>query len=191
VSFGINYPQAADVMLLYADNLFGVCQSQRHVDKYQYQLSTAQLSELYHVILRLVADGYAWHDRHTQCILYEALLQYRHGSVVGDISSVCTDSSLHEDRFESELMNSSQLGMQQMSPSVKMSPPRKHYGAFGDFQNFMQGLQAEDLFALKQFLLKDSSYKQPVSVKTAPGNDKPSVMPNIDDLPGTTNVLHS
>jgi len=170
--------------LLCADNLFGVCQrSHGHVDNYRYHLNGAQLSELYDVILKLVADGYTWHHRHTQCVLYEALLRYRHGSMLSSTPSVCADSNLRGGLFEAELMNSSQLRIQQMSPNVKTGLHRKHYGAFGEFQNFMQGLQAEDLFALKKFLLKDSLYKRPVSVKAVPGVTKASVMD--DDHPGT------
>ena len=175
-------------VLSYADNLFGVCQSPRHIDNYQYHLNAAQLSELYHVILSLVADGYTWHHHHTQCVLFEALSRYRLGSVVGDISSICTDSSLNEDRLEAELLNSSQLSLPRMSPNVKTSPSRKYYGAFGEFQNFIQGLEAEDLFALKQFLLKDSSYKRPVSVRTVHGAAKPSVVPHTDGLSGIVTV---
>ena len=171
-------------MLSCSDNLFGACKSQRHSDSYQYRLNAAQLSELYHIILRLVADGYTWHHHHTQCVLHQALSQYRRGSVVGGILSTCADSNLHEGRFEAELLNASQLSMPRLSPDVTTNSPRKYDGAHDEFQNFMQGLQAEDLLALKHFLLKDSSQKRPVSVKMVPGAAKLSVLPDVDSLPG-------
>jgi len=79
--------------------------------------------------------------------------------------------------------------MQEMTPSVKTSPPRKYHGAFDEFQNFVQDLQAEDLFALKHFLLKDSLYKRPVSIKTGPVSTKPSVVPDVDGLAGTSTLF--
>ena len=180
-----NTLHGSDIFLLAcADNLFGSCQrSQGHVDNYQYHLNTAQLSELYGVISRLVTDGYKWRHRHTQCVLCEALLRYRHGSMIGGTPSLCIKSNLHEDRFKAELTNSSQLSVQRMSTNVKVSPHQKYYGAFGEFENFMQGLQADDLFALKKFLLKDSFYKQPESATTVPGVTSPSGIGN--DLQGS------
>ena len=98
---------------------------------------------------------------------------------------MCTDGYLNEGRIDANLMNSSQDDMQQMSPNVRTGLSRNYDKAFAEFQIFVQGLQAEDLFALKQFLLADSSYKRPVSVKTVPESAKASVMPSAEDFPGT------
>jgi len=155
------------------------------VDSYQYHLSGAQLSELYHIIQRLVAAGYTWRHRDTQCVLYAVLARYRHGAMNTNMPSVCTDSFLHEGWFEADLMNSSQHGMQRVSPNVGTRLSRNYDKAFGDFQKFMQGLQANDLFALKQFLLDRSAYRRPVSVTTGRGPAEPSVVTDAEDLSGT------
>jgi len=169
------------------DNLFGNCQSRSHVDggwadDYQYRLSGAQLSELYHVVLRLVADGYTWHHRHTQCVLYATLSRYRRGSMVSSIPMICGDIDLLDGE---SLANASQPGVQRVSPSTRSHPSRSYDRAFGKFKKFMQGIQANDLLALKRFLLDESSYKQPASVKTVPEPTKPSVVPSAQDLRGT------
>jgi len=175
--------------LCHVDNLFGKCQS--HVggdviDNYQYHLTGAQLSELYRIVQRLVADGYTWRHRHTQCALSAALSRYRYGSVVDSIQTMCADSYLQEGQFEADLINSSQHGgMQGMSPNMRTHLSGNYNKAFNEFQKFMQGLQAEDLFALKHFLIMDSSYKQPVSVKTVTEPAKPSKVPNAEDFLGT------
>lgn len=98
---------------------------------------------------------------------------------------MCTDGYLNEGRIDANLMNSSQDDMQQMSPNVRTGLSRNYDKAFAEFQKFMQGLRAEDLFALKQFLLVDLSYNRPVSVNTVPESAKPSVMPSAEDFPGT------
>lgn len=173
----------------YVDNLFGVCQSRSRVDgivvdNYQYHLNVVQLSELYHVVQRLVADGYTWHHRHTQCVLHAVLSRYRRGSMAGGIPTVCDDSYLHEGPFEGSPVNFSQHSIQRTSPNVKARLTKNYDRAFGDFQKFMQGLQAEDLLKLKHFLL-DGSHKQPEIVKTVPGTAKPPLLPTTEDVTGT------
>ena len=154
------------------------------IDNYRYDLSNAQLMELYHIVLRLVADGYTWHHRHTQCVLYTALTRYRRGSMVGNVP-ICTDNYLHEGRFEATVMNSSHSDMPKMSPIVGTGASGKYNKAFGNFQKFMQGLQAEDLIELKRFLLGGSANKQPVSVRTLLKPAKSSVIPDSESLAGT------
>jgi len=170
-----------------ADNLFGNCQSRSHVDgswadSYQYHLTGAQLSELYLIVLRLVAEGYTWHHHHTQCLLYTTLSRYRHGSIVDNIPLMCADFQLLDSQFQPNIVNSSQSGM---SPNARGSPQSSNYDrAFSKFKKFMQNIQADDLSALKQFLLDDSSYKRPVSDKAVFEPTKPSVMPIAQDHPG-------
>jgi len=53
----------------------------------------------------------------------------------------------------------------------------------------MQDIRAEDLYAIKHFLLKDSFYKQPSSVKTVTDPDSPSDVPDQESLSGTYFVL--
>jgi len=178
------------LFLCSVDNLFGNCQSRNHVDRgwvdsYQYHLTGAQLSELYLIVLRLVADGYTWHHRHTQCLLYATLSRYRHGSTVDNVPLMCADFQLLDTRFQPSLVNFSQSGM---SPNARSGSLSKNYDkAFGKFKKFMQNIEADDLFALKQFLLGDSSYKRPVSdksYKTVPESMKPSVEPSVQDHSG-------
>jgi len=153
----------------HADNLFGTCQSRSHVDGYQYRLNSDQLSQLYDIVQRLVVDGYTWHHRHTQCMLYAALSRFRQGSVV--IPTVCAD--------EAKVSNTSRPDIPPASPYVKSSLSRNYDKAFSDFQKFMQGLEAEDLFALKHFLLEHLSSKRPLLVRTVPGR----VRPHDEDRP--------
>jgi len=168
------------------DNLFGNCQNRSHidgewVDNYRYSLSGTQLSELYHIVLKLVADGYSWHHRHTQCILFKTLSRYRHsGSIVGNIPMICDDIQLLEGHFQPDVVNSSQSVTSQMSPNVRSSFSGNYDKAFGKFTKFMQGIQADDLLALKHFLLDDSSYKQPASDKTVTSPVTSSLIPNTE-----------
>lgn len=171
------------------DNLFGSCQSRSDADRgwvdgYRYHLNGEQLLELYHIVLRLVADGYTWRHRRTQCLLYATLSRYRHGSIVSNIPTMCVDVHLLEGQFRPDLVNSSHLGLRRVSPNMRSHLSRNYDKAFGRFEKFMQGVEADDLLALKQFLLDDSTYKHPSSVKTVPQPTKPSALPSTE-VPGT------
>jgi len=175
---------SANLFWCRVDNLFGNCQNLSHVDgefvdNYRYSLTGAQLSELYHIVLRLVADGYSWHHRRTQCILFETLSWYRHSvSVIGHIPMICDDIQLLEGHFQPNVVNSSQSVTQEMSPNVRSGFSGNHDKAFGKFAKLMQSIQADDLLALKHFLLGGSTYKRPTSVKTGPV--APSLMPTTE-----------
>jgi len=148
------------------------------IDNYRYHLNGAQLSELYEIVITLVAEGYTWRHRYTQCVLYAALSRYRLGSVVGAIPAACSNDYFFDGQFEPA--NFSQPSTQQTPVGTDLSG--NHDKAFSEFQKFVQDLQADDMLALKQYLLAETSYKRHMSVKTVGDPAKPSAVSETEGI---------